>query len=329
MSRSWGRCGPLGGALWLWSQALAAQAPTGQVAPSAPAAPITSPDSVLNGAPEPHSHLEWDAASPSADLGMQAYFLGRWLAAIDLIRAVPAELRSPLQWLYLARAQAQAGQLVEAWDSYTQLEDLEAPGIEGLAANREMALVEGAAVRERIPWAELSLGADAPPGAKVYVDQEPVGAERLGAPYPVNPGVHSFLVEAQGEIWAARILRFEEGQQLPVLLVRTLDNPLTRLAATPAGAEVRGAGEPRPYVAGSADALRWASYGSFGIGAAGLLAGAGFAMSDQDSAGSWAAASFGVGALGLFGGGVLFFVARDQPVRAVLGPSAVGVVGRF
>jgi hypothetical protein len=45
---------------------------------------------------------------------MQAYFLGRWLAAIDLIRAVPVELRSPLQWLYLARAQAQAGQLVEA-----------------------------------------------------------------------------------------------------------------------------------------------------------------------------------------------------------------------
>jgi hypothetical protein len=192
-----------------------------------------------------------------------------------------------------------------------------------------MALVEGAAVRERIPWAELSLGAEAPAGAKVYVDQDAVEPERVGAPYPLNPGVHSFLVEAQGEIWAARILRFEEGQQLPVLLVRRPDSPLTRRSGLPDGAGVRGVGEPSPTEAGSADALRWASYGSFGIGAAGLLLGAGFAMSERDSAGSWAAASFGVGGLGLVGGGVLFFVSRDQPVRPVLGPSALGVVGRF
>jgi hypothetical protein len=41
---------------------------------------------------------------------------------------------------------------------------------------------------------------------------------RLRLPYPVNPGWHTFLVESNGEVLAARRVYFEEGQNRVVPL---------------------------------------------------------------------------------------------------------------
>jgi hypothetical protein len=221
----------------------------------------------------------------STDLGMQAYFLGHWPAAVDLLRSVPAEARSPLQWLHLARALVKLGNLVEAWDSYNELEDMGVPGLsaEGWQASLEVSQVEAAAVKERIPWAHVHLSADVPEEAAVFVDQDAVSQGRLRAPYPLNPGWHTFLVEYQGEVWAARRVYFQEGQQLPVLLLRAPENPLIKSAAAsravdssglPGRVHGPGSGEQR----GAAAKLKTASYISFGVGALATGVGIGFAI---------------------------------------------------
>jgi hypothetical protein len=124
---------------------LGSNARANDTAPLEAAPPLTAPPQTLQSA---------DVSSlQSTDLGMQAYFLGHWPAAVDLLRSVPAEGRSPLQWLHLARALVKLGNLVEAWDSYNELEDMAVPGLsaEGWQASLEVSQVEAAAVKERIP----------------------------------------------------------------------------------------------------------------------------------------------------------------------------------
>lgn len=162
--------------------------------------------------------LSPSTSSASAEAGHQswakAYAQGQWSAAIELLETIPEPSRTAWHWLHLARAFERRSQLVEAFAAYERVHDLAADEAAG-AGVRELerqAMGESAALAARIPWAEVTFGMALPLGSLIFIDQQWLEPARLRSPYPVNPGWHTFLVESNGEVLAARRAFFEEGQ---------------------------------------------------------------------------------------------------------------------
>ena len=91
---------------------------------------------------------------------LAAYGRGHWSAAIELLETIPEESRTAWHWLHLARARDHRGQLVEAFAAYERLREIasETPRAPGMKEIAEQASKESAAIAERIPWAEVTLG---------------------------------------------------------------------------------------------------------------------------------------------------------------------------
>jgi hypothetical protein len=240
-----------------------------------------------------------DAASAQA--WAKAYAQGHWSAAIQLLETIPESSRTAWHWLHLARALERSEQLVEAFAAYERVHDLAADGarVVGMREVERQAKLESSALAHRIPWAEVSLRQALPVGALVFVDQQWLEPTRLRSPYPVNPGWHTFLVESNGEVLAARRAFFEEGQtRLVPLMSPDADGSLLEASAVPAEAGqavgnaraargrsltwhadgVRRPDGDRPGDEESAGLLR-ASYVTLGVGALGTLVGTGFLIS--------------------------------------------------
>jgi hypothetical protein len=242
------------------------------------------------------AHAAPVAADADAQAWMNAYAQGQWAAAIELLETIPESSRTPSHWLHLARALERRSQLVEAFAAYERVQDLAgemaAPGMRELEGQAKL---ESSALARRIPWAEVSLAA-LPVGALVFIDQQWLEPARLRSPYPVNPGWHTFLVESNGEVLAARRAYFEEGQTRHVPLT-ALDANVAAAASLSEGATSAGKAEatheavrPRtltwrpetqqhPDADADAGGLLRASYVTLGVGALGTLVGTGFLIS--------------------------------------------------
>jgi len=166
----------------------------------------------------------------------KAFAQSQWSAAIELLETIPEGSRTAWHWLHLARALERRTQLVEAFAAYERVHDLAAEGtsVVGMRDVERQAKGESKALAGRIPWAEVTLGQALPLGSLVFVDQQWLEPTRLRSPYPVNPGWHTFLVESNGEVLAARRAFFEEGQTRLV--------PLLMLDAYSGTASASGAG---------------------------------------------------------------------------------------
>ncbi|HTV24798.1 MAG TPA: hypothetical protein VMG12_39165, partial [Polyangiaceae bacterium] len=202
----------------------------------------------------------------------------------------------------------------EAFAAYERVHDLAAEGGAALRDVERQAKAESGALAARIPWAEVSLARALPIGALVFIDQQWLEPARLRSPYPVNPGWHTFLVESNGEVLAARRAFFEEGQTrlvpLTALHVSEGDANASLVAANVSSVE-RASASGRPSVSRSvapsrtlapSPTLSWrsddrqrpeadrgashdaagllrASYVTLGVGALGTLVGTGFLIS--------------------------------------------------
>jgi hypothetical protein len=256
----------------------------------------------------------------------RAYAQGQWSAAIELLETIPETSRTAWHWLHLARALEKRTELVESFGAYERLLDLvaESAALPGMKDVERQAKMESGALSRRIPWAEVSIGEDLPAGALVFVDQQWLEPARLRSPYPVNPGWHTFLVESNGEVLAARRTFFEEGQSRVIPLSSFSEQASPQAAgAGPKGDGTRhrhqltwhGGGDP--IDTDRQDQLRTASYVSLGVGVLGTVLGTGFAVdasgdSDRSGAGE-AVASYAVGFGALVTGGVLWSLYRRAP----------------
>lgn len=251
--------------------------------------------------------------APSAPWA-KAFAQGQWTVAVGLLETIPESSRTASHWLHLARALERSAQLVEAFAAYERVHDLAAEAGAPLRDVERQAKSESSALASRIPWAEVSLARALPIGALVFVDQQWLEPARLRSPYPVNPGWHTFLVESNGEVLAARRAFFEEGQTrlvpLTALHITEGDDDASVLAANGASALERPSGSsraesrslspsrsltasqalswhpddrPRPDadrgVTHDAAGLLRASYVTLGVGALGTLVGTGFLIS--------------------------------------------------
>jgi hypothetical protein len=271
----------------------------------------------------------------------RAYTQGQWPAAIELLETIPEASRTAWHWLHLARALEKRTQLVESFAAYERLFDVAAEGaaLPGMKDIERQAKVESSALEKRIPWAEVALGDGLPAGALVFVDQQWLEPARLRSPYPVNPGWHTFLVESNGEVLAARRTFFEEGQSRLVPLSSFSERTASPIASSGGAGRYPADEHPSAYAAPRRRALTWrsesqpidadrqdqlleATYVSLGIGVLGASTGTGFALAarnggeDTGARASAATASFAIGFGALISGGVFWALHQREAARA-------------
>lgn len=151
--------------------------------------------------------------------------------AVAQLSAVPAERRTPEQWLQLARAHVRLGQLVEALSAYNRIPRA-AIGVEANA--------ERTRTHQLVPRVDVRLSAPSL-AAQVYVDSK-LWSPSAGQTRYLNPGWHTFLLEEHGKTTDARRVYLAEGARELVLLKAEEGGP--QLTAAPAKVATQA---PLPY----------------------------------------------------------------------------------
>jgi hypothetical protein len=186
---------------------------------------------VLTSAPAWAQSKEQKAgARAAAEAGGDAFDAGRYAEAADLYERAERILHAPPHLLYAARAHAKLGNLVEAREHYLTLTR------EPIAANAPRAFREAqqagekelAALEPRIPYVSVVVQGGGGSAVRVTRNAQPMPAELLGVPTPVNPGDYSYQAFADGmESSAARIRPGEGVRETVVLTLRALPGGTT------------------------------------------------------------------------------------------------------
>ena len=275
---------------------------------------------------------------------------------LALLLEAESLFHAPTHLLYIGRAQAATGKLLEARRTYGRLvgEKLPAKASRPFLEAQATGKTELAALESRIPRVVVEVEPDVA-GLEVKLD-DAVLPKALGEPIDVDPGEHTVSAKAPGHLDAKVTVAAPEGRET---LVHVVLSPIAK-GPSPGGSTSE---EPAAEVAGP-DALRIASIALMAVGGAGLVAGGSMGIVsllktsdaddqfeacglpckaeieslDQEAATLGTAAIIGLsaGAAVLTTGIVLFFVGDDDApapgaasARLLVGPSFLGVGGRF
>lgn len=267
----------------------------------------------------------------------------KWVEAIELFRAASELAPSAQYQLDLARALAEAGELLEA----KQTAELVVSSTEAntqMAKNAAKKLADSLA--PRIPTLEIAVRGDAAPSATVTLNGDEVQA---GSPLALDPGSYLVRAVAEGGAEAKSKVDLVEGEQRKIELVLEAATKSEGAASAPGDESSGGTMVPAAI--------------AFGVGGAGVVLGSVFGIlgfhetsavtevcggtvcppdraADVDRVqmyGTVSTVSFAVGGLGLATGIVLALTvgADDAPdeasawVQPYVGAGEVGVVGRF
>jgi hypothetical protein len=271
---------------------------------------------------------------------------------------------APTLPLGIARAQAGQGHLIAARESYNRVvrEWGSNPSLSpAFKTAVDSARTEGDALAPRI--ANVTITVEGPKEPKVAVDDTNVPAAALGLPRPVDPGTHKLTVSADGYKTEERQFSVGEGGNLEQKVTLEKGSGAAG-SATGAGTGASNPPPPPPPPPPPGEgegksSRKTIGYVVGGVGAAGIVTGAitgVIALSDHDTLkkncptgtcapkyqsdvntyntmGTISTVGFIVGGVGLVAGAVLILTAPKEPkaafVSPYLGPSEVGVVGRF
>jgi len=250
-----------------------------------------------------------DARAAAAE-GARAFSEKRWADAVDYFKRAESLVHAPPHLLYMARAQAEIGQLVESRENYFTIihEDLKADAPQVFRSAKESAAKEVSAVEARLAYVTLTIKGDVPKDLALSQDGARVPPALVGIPRPVNPGAHKFDATAKGLAGTASI-QIKESERQKVVLELVPSNgfapvpvePLGAAAAvkppatTPAQPAANGPAEgqtapvaatttpaePTPGSPSKPKGLLIGSFVGFGVGAAGLIMGTVFTLSSS------------------------------------------------
>ena len=152
--------------------------------------------------------------------GIRLFQEGKHNEALDRLQRAQALYDAPIHLVYVARAQAKLGRLVEAAETYRRLVRTElgpkAPGpFRDAVKDGERELAE---LEPRIPALTITLDAAPASGLELRIDDEVVSAAVLGVRRPINPGHHSVKVTAPGYAGDERAVDVKEAQNASVHL---------------------------------------------------------------------------------------------------------------
>jgi hypothetical protein len=229
--------------------------------------------------------MERAAARETADAGRSQFEAGRYAEAIDSFSRAQQLVAAPPHLLYLARAQAKLGRLVEAHENYLKItrESLPPkppkPFVDAVsAAERELEEVDA-----RLPYVTVAVQGAPAAGVSVQMDGVTLPPAMVGIPFPVDPGTHAFDARGTAAQSAPVTLTLSEGAKEMVML--TLRASTQAPGQTGAGAATHLTSEPPVADAAhsSGSGLRVASYVAFGVGAIGLGVGTYFLVKSSNT----------------------------------------------
>jgi len=160
-------------------------------------------------------------ARAAANAGGDAFDAGKYAEAADLFERAERLMHAPPHLLYAARAHVKLGHLVEARELYLTLTRENLPGSAPRVFRdaQQMGEKELAEVEPRIPYVSVVVqGGAGATSVHVVRNGEPVPAELLGVPTPVNPGDYSYQALADGMESTATTIKLREGVRETVLL---------------------------------------------------------------------------------------------------------------
>jgi hypothetical protein len=189
---------------------------------------------VAQAAPEP-TPSELSVARRLFDEGRAAEDAARWHEAAEKFRKATTIKDTPGMRFHLARCEEEQGAFVEALVEYDRARELLDSGLR--AADVEKLLADA---RERVRAKVALLTVRLPSGVEnvsVELDGKALSGSVLGAPMPINPGVHRVSAVAVGRQPFAKELALGTGEvrQLPIELpVATTVPEAAPAAAAPA-----------------------------------------------------------------------------------------------
>ncbi len=222
------------------------------------------------------------AARSLAEQGIAAFSEQRFQDAVDLFSRAETVVHSPVHLLYIARASAQLGNLVKAQEAYVKItrEELPADAPDAFKSASSDAATELETLRPRIPHLTVHIKGAGDAQPELFIDGEPVPPALVGVPMPVDPGNRKLEARAEGTTPATQEVALAEGQKAELDLELTPAVP-----AEPEPVVAEPVAPPPKESSGGNDTLRYASYGAFGVGAIGLIAGGVFAYKASSTQG--------------------------------------------
>jgi hypothetical protein len=220
--------------------------------------------------------------------GYRAIREGRWADAVDRFKRAESLVHAPPHLLYLARAYAKLGQLVESHETYQKLtRETLAPGAPAVFASAQAdGAKELAALETRLP----TLRIDVPPSYTnlvVTLDGEAVLPALVGLACPVNPGDHKLRATADGAASDVVSVSVAEGAHSAVAItLKSVPSAAKPVAGAPPGRTITAlnvvASEPQESRHGSGGSgLRIGGIAALAIGVVGVGVGAGFAVASH------------------------------------------------
>ena len=179
-------------------------------------------------------------ARQAASEGIKLYDAGKYDEALDRMRRAQELYDAPVHLLYIARAQAKVGQLVEAAENYRLLaqyklgRDAPKPWSDAIDTGKK----ELAELEPRIPSLKINVEPQDAKNVELKIDGQPVSTAVIGIARPVNPGSHRVTVSGPGYKTTEATVEVAEQKSEELTL---------KLEAAPAGAGAAGAA---PVVAG-------------------------------------------------------------------------------
>ncbi len=181
------------------------------------------------------------AAREAAGAGLAAFGEGDFEKALEFLERAESIVHAPTHWLYIARARAQLGMLVEAREAYQRVinEALPENASEAFTASQALARRELEEVNASV--AKLTVVARAEEGSleelKVTIDGAPLSEALLGLAVPANPGERVVRAEAAGRLPLEMTVTLAETEERELVLILETDPnavvPVEPAQATP------------------------------------------------------------------------------------------------
>lgn len=158
---------------------------------------------------------ERSVARSTARSGVEAFREGRFEEAIELLTRAESVVHAPTHLLFLARAQAKLGNLVEAKEAYLKVinEQLDDKSPPAFIQAQDSARSELETIQGRLASLEIIVtGADRKE-VEVSIDGKPLPNIAIGVYTDASPGKRRLVVSAPGKETQELTVRLDEGQK--------------------------------------------------------------------------------------------------------------------
>jgi hypothetical protein len=171
-------------------------------------------------AQQPVSDADRGAARALYMQGMDLQKNGQYADALDRFSRANSVVNAPTNMLHIAECHAALGHLVEAAETYRNLQRFPMPPnpppafVQAVDQGRE----ELKTIEPRIPELKIDVLPNQVPTLTVTIDGQPVNGATIGVSRPINPGMHQVTASAPGYTKAEQGVDIKEKQSKSITL---------------------------------------------------------------------------------------------------------------